>query len=162
MNSPPPTWREWEAWIGKHRRLWPLAQAEWASEWLYYGLRRLALFDLLESAGRAAVLVVAIFWLSEAGDRTKERHYRAWELINSARGSTGDGGRKDALQDLNRDGINLAAAPLEQAYLPGVDLKGAYLKGANLGGANLRIANLQNAISSPPTCRAPISGAPTS
>lgn len=49
-----------------------------------------------------AVIGAVLFWFSEAPDRTKERHYRAWELINSARGSTGDGGRIDALQDLNR------------------------------------------------------------
>jgi hypothetical protein len=54
-------------------------------EWFVYRLRSLALFDLLELAGRATVLVAVIFWFLEAGDRAKERHYRAWDLINAAR-----------------------------------------------------------------------------
>lgn len=123
---------------------YPLA-IEWALEWFYYRLRSLALFDLLELAGRCTVLVIAIFWLLESDDRTKERHYRAWELINSARGSTGDGGRKDALQDLNRDGVSLAGAPLEKAYLHGIDLESASLAKANLEGADLQEANLTTA-----------------
>jgi hypothetical protein len=114
-------------------------------EWFVYRLRSLALFDLLELAGRATVLVVAIFWFLEAGDRAKERHYRAWDLINSARGSTGDGGRRDALQDLNKDGVSLAAAPLEQAYLPGVDLTRAFLERADLTDAHLTDAHLTDA-----------------
>ncbi len=118
---------------------------EWGLEWFYYRLRRLALFDLLELAGRCTVLVIAIFWLLEADDRTKERHYRAWELINTASGSSGDGGRWDALQDLNRDGISLIQAPLENAYLEAVDLNGAELQHANLEGANLGSANLERA-----------------
>lgn len=146
MALAPPTRGGWK--VRHARRPWyvrgPLA-VEWGLEWFYHRLRGLALFDLLELAGRCTVLVIAIFWLLEADDRTKERHYRAWELINSARGSTGDGGRKDALQDLNRDGVSLAAAPLEKAHLPKVDLKDAYLEGANLKGANLTDANLQSA-----------------
>jgi hypothetical protein len=82
-----------------------------------YRLRSLAPFDLLELAGKCTVLVVAIFWVLEADSRAKERHYRAWDLINAARGSSGDGGRKDALQDLNKDRVSLAAAPLEKAWL---------------------------------------------
>ena len=80
-------------------------------EWFVYRLRSLALFDLLELAGRCTVLVVAIFWVLEADNRAKERHYRAWDLINSARGSTGDGGRRDALQDLNKDRVSLSGGP---------------------------------------------------
>jgi Pentapeptide repeats (8 copies) len=60
-------------------------------------------------------------------------------------GPAGDGGRRDALQDLNKDGVSLAAAPLERAYLPLVDLRGANLVSADLQSANLRGANLQNA-----------------
>ena len=78
---------------------------EWALEWLNHGLHRWAFVEFLESAGKFTVLVVAVFWVYECDDRTRERHYRAWDLINAARGSTGDGGRRDALQDLNRSYI---------------------------------------------------------
>lgn len=142
----PPTWIDWKA---QHAgRAWLcrfLLAGEWALKWFYYWLRGLALFDLLELAGRCTVLFVAILWLRECDDRTKERHYRAWELINSARESTGDGGRKDALQALNEDGASLAGASLENAYLPGIDLKGANLYRAHLSNAELSGANFGDA-----------------
>ena len=150
MTSPelvkPPTWREWKAQNGGRRWYWraPLA-AEWELEWFVYRLRSLALFDLLELAGRATVLVAVIFWFLEADNRAKERHYRAWELINSARGSTGDGGRRDALQDLAKDRVSLAMAPLAQANLAGVDLANADLANADLANADLANADLQGA-----------------
>ncbi len=88
-------------------------------------------------------------------DRTKERHYRAWELINSARatgsadktqvGWSGDGGRREALQDLHSHGVSLAGALLEGAHLPGIDLRGADLRAADFAGANLEGANLKGA-----------------
>ena len=146
MGLKPPTWRAWKVQNGGKGWYWRVALAvEWSMEWFVYRLRSLALFDLLELAGRCTVLVVAIFWMLEADNRAKERHYRAWDLINSARGSPGDCGRKDALQDLNKDGVSLAGAPLEQAYLPGINLKGTDLGLANLKGAALWKANLKGA-----------------
>ena len=59
---------------------------EWGLEWFVYRLRSLALFDLLELAGRCTVLVVAIFWVLEAQSH-QGTPLRAWDLINSARGS---------------------------------------------------------------------------
>ena len=93
----------------------------------------------------------------EAGDRAKERHYRAWDLINSARGSTGDGGRKDALQDLNKDRVSLARAPLDRANLVKINLEGALLMEANLEGAHLEGAHLEQAKLGERTLRAPTS-----
>jgi hypothetical protein len=57
----------------------------------------LAIFEGPKFTGRVPVLVALIVWISEADDREKQKHYRAWELINSARGSNGDGGWRDAL-----------------------------------------------------------------
>jgi hypothetical protein len=121
-------------------------------EWFVYRLRSLALFDLLELTGKLTIVVAIVVWFLEADQRARQaeeaikaRHYRAWELINAARGSTGDGGRRDALQDLNKDHVSLAGAPLERAYLNEVDLEGANLQGANLQGASLAFANLHRA-----------------
>jgi hypothetical protein len=144
----------WEDWKWLHR--WPrLTSIEWALEWLVYWCKGLAVFEVLEFAGRASVLIAVILWFWEADDRKKQSHYRAWELINSARGSTGDGGRRDALQDLNNDKVNLSAAPLDKAYLAearlqkatlvGADLAEAYLLRADLVGANLTNADLTRA-----------------
>src|SRR5688572_22229404 len=91
------------------------------------------------------VEVAVILWFWEADDRKKQSHYRAWELINSARGSTGDGGRRDALQDLNEDNVDLSAAPLANAYLEKVELPGAVLYGADLSRADLSGAHLSGA-----------------
>jgi hypothetical protein len=93
-----------------------------------------------------SVIIAAGLWIWEADDRDKQKHYRAWELINSARGSTGDGGRRDALQDLNEDKVSLIAAPLAKAYLAAVQLPSAKLIGADLTEAILTNANLIGAI----------------
>src|SRR3712207_2951373 len=67
-------------------------------------LSRLALLDVLEYLGKLAILVVLIVWLFEADDRTREEHYEAWRVINSAQGQEGTGGRIEALQNLYGDG----------------------------------------------------------
>jgi hypothetical protein len=56
----PPTWRAWEAQNGGKRWYirYPLA-VEWALEWFVYRLRGLALFDLLELAGKLTVVVAS-------------------------------------------------------------------------------------------------------
>lgn len=135
----------WEDWKWLHR--WPrLTSIEWGLEWLVYWCKGLAIFEVLEFAGRASVLVAVILWFWEADDRAKQNQYRAWELINSARGSTGDGGRLNALQDLNEDRVPLFAAPLADAYLNYAQLPNALLPEANLRGARLGWANLRGAL----------------
>src|SRR3954465_2131499 len=145
-NERPATWQEWKA---QHR--WPrLTSLEWAMRWLMHRCHGSATFWLIEVAcwiaTLAAVVAGVVLWFWEADDRTKQSHYRAWELINSARGSTGDGGRRDALQDLNEDRVNLSAAPLADAYLGKVQLPNATMATANLSGAILLEADLTGAI----------------
>src|SRR4051812_24616396 len=97
-----------------------------------YWCRGLAIFEVPKFTGQVSVLDALIVWISEADDREKQKHYRAWELINSACGSTGDGGRHDALRDLNEDYADLSAAPLAKTYLAGVQLPEAGLIWADL------------------------------
>jgi hypothetical protein len=75
----------------------------------------------------------------------KAANYQAWTVVNSAQGKGGSGGRIDALQDLNRNGISLAGVRLDGAWLTGIDLHGAALSSASFRGAILRGANLENA-----------------
>jgi hypothetical protein len=119
-NGKPSKGEMWRA------RLWPFEVLGWVT-------------------GVGAILFGAVSWHLEADDRAKERHYRAWELINSARGSTGDGGRRDALQDLNEDDVDLTAAPLAEANLKAVQLPKARLLMANFARANLIDANFAEA-----------------
>jgi pentapeptide repeat protein len=83
---------------------------------------------------------------SEAGALAlKAANYHAWTVVNSAQGKGGSGGRIDALQDLNRNGVSLAGVRLDGAWLEGIDLRGAKLSRAGLREANLRGAILQGA-----------------
>ena len=75
----------------------------------------------------------------------KDSNYQAWQVINSAQGKGGSGGRPDALRDLNRNGISLAGVNLDGAWLEQVDLRGAMLPMASFENANLHGAQLQNA-----------------
>ena len=43
----------------------------------------------------------------------KAANYQAWQVVNSAQGKGGSGGRIDALEDLNRNGISLAGVRLD-------------------------------------------------
>jgi hypothetical protein len=80
----------------------------------------------------------------------KAANYQAWQVVNTAQGKGGSGGRIDALQDLTRNDVSLAGVQLDGAWLEGVQLAGADLRRAalrevNLRGANLRRANLERA-----------------
>lgn len=84
-----------------------------------------------------------------------DSNYQAWQLINSAQGKGGSGGRIEALGDLLRNGVSLAGISLDHAWLEGVQLprarlmrgtmREANLQGANLAGANLEGADLSDA-----------------
>jgi hypothetical protein len=75
----------------------------------------------------------------------KDSIYQAWQVINSAQGKGGSGGRPDALADLVRNGISLAGVDLDGAWLEQVDLRGASLAMASLQNTNLRGAQLRGA-----------------
>lgn len=90
-----------------------------------------------------AAALVRYFW--EAPKREKQAHYQAWQMINSAQGQQGSGGRIEALQDLNKDGVSLNGLSAKNANLEDINLEKAQLFAANLQGANLKDANLQKA-----------------
>jgi hypothetical protein len=91
-----------------------------------------------------------------AADKVRESqekldsNYQAWQVVNSAQGKGGSGGRIDALRNLVRNGQSLAGVNLDGAWLVGVNLAGANLtsasfRGANLQGAIFTRADLQKA-----------------
>ena len=104
-----------------------------------------------------AVLLVGVYQLwarrderrraeEEAGRLArKTANYEAWQVINSAQGKGGSGGRVDALQDLIQANISLAGVRLDSAWLEGVRLTGGQLRYASLRETNLHGANLQDA-----------------
>lgn len=131
-----------------------MRRVEWAFEWIAYGLSRWSFLEVLEYLGSLSILVGIIFYFSETGDRIKQRHYQAWQVINTAQGKGGSGGRIEALQELNADkvplvGVNVASAflqgvHLERANLLRADLSAADLRGSALRRADLTFANLQS------------------
>src|SRR6516165_7184637 len=120
----------------KHRWMLPLRLFEWAA----YGLGRWSFLEVLEYLGSFSVLAGVIFYFSESGDRIKQRHYQAWQVINTAQGKGGSGGRKEALQELVADRVDLVGVDVSDAFLMGVRLPGANLARANLRAADLRMA----------------------
>jgi uncharacterized protein YjbI with pentapeptide repeats len=83
-----------------------------------------------------------IFYFSETGDRIKQKHYQAWQVINTAQGKGGSGGRIEALQELNRDHVPLVGINAAAAFLQGVRLHNAKLLRCNLDACDLRNSDL--------------------
>jgi uncharacterized protein YjbI with pentapeptide repeats len=94
--------------------------------------------EVLEYMSSLSILVAVIFYFSESGDRLKQKHYQAWQVINTAQGKGGSGGRIEALQELNTDRVPLVGVDVSGAFLQGIDLAKARLLRANFNSADLR------------------------
>jgi hypothetical protein len=68
----------------------------------------------------------------------KQKHYQAWQVINSAQAKGGSGGRIDALEELHADGVPLVGVDVSDAFLQGIGLGGADLLRASFRGADVR------------------------
>ena len=122
----------------------PFVAVEWIWQWLAYVLSNWSFIEVLEYLGSFSVLIAVIFYYTESGDRLKQKHYQAWQVINTAQGHGGSGGRLEALQELNADGISLVGVDVSTAYLQGIQLGKARLVRANFSAADLRDSNLRN------------------
>jgi hypothetical protein len=120
----------------------PFAWFEWGVEWTAYSLSNWAFITLIEYVFKLSLIIGVIFYFMEAPTRRKQAQYDAWRVITSNEGRAGSGGRIQALQDLNKDGVELAGVDLRKAFLRGINLSKANLGGADLGGADLGGANL--------------------
>src|SRR5277367_6072987 len=118
----PQSWREQKA-ATRHALSLPFVALEWSLDWVAYFLSNWKLLEVLEYLGSLSVLVAVIFYFSESSDRTKLKHYQAWQVINTAQGKGGSGGRLEALQELNADGVPLVGVDLGAAFLQGIRLK---------------------------------------
>jgi len=133
----------------------PFVATEWLFEWTAFALSRWSFLAVLEYMGTFSVLIAVIFYFSESGNRTKQRHYQAWQVINTAQGKGGSGGRIEALQQLNEDNVPLVGVDVSSAFLQGLrlrnadllraDFSSADLRKSDLTGVNLTLANLNSA-----------------
>jgi hypothetical protein len=119
----PITWKGFRR-FSRHNSAWkvPWGFVEYISSLVAARISRLRLVPALEYLGKLGLLLALLSWFypgciqrkqseqsakQAAADAKKSRHYVAWQTINSALGKPGNGGRADALNDLNQDGIRL-------------------------------------------------------
>jgi len=139
-----------EPWLrhrerARHRWLVPFIAIEWVWAWLAYWLSGWAFLEVLEYFGTLSVLLAVVSYFSESKDRIKQKHYQAWQVINSAQGKGGSGGRIDALEELHADGVPLVGVDVSGAFLQDIDLSRANLLRANFRAADVRGGNLDGA-----------------
>jgi hypothetical protein len=120
----------------------PLWAFEWFCEWIAFVLSNWSFLEVLEYLSSFGVLIAVIFYFGESGDRLKQKHYQAWQVINTAQGKGGNGGRIEALQELNADGISLVGVDVSGAFLQGIRLQRASLARSNFSAADLRDCDL--------------------
>ncbi len=126
---------DWAEYRTRARRRWtrPFVAVDWAWEWAAHFLSNWAFLEALEYLSSFGVLIAVIFYFAESGERTRQRHFQMWQVMNTAQGKGGSGGRIEALEELNRDHVPLV----------GVDVSGAFLRGVNLHKAELLRANFR-------------------
>jgi hypothetical protein len=143
LRARPHSWSQYRAHCP--RPALPFHALEWSLEWSAYYLSRWALLEVLEYLSVLSVLVAVIFYFAESGDRQKQKHYQAWQVVNTAQGKGGSGGRIEALQELNLDRVPLVGVNAAGAFLQGIQLHGANLFRADLDASDLRDSNLEAA-----------------
>ena len=129
----------------KHPALMPFHWMEWALRWLAYWLSGWALLEVLEYIGTLSILIAVISYFAESGDRTKQKHYQAWQVVNTAQGKGGSGGRIEALEELNNDRVPLVGLDVSDAFLQGLKLDDARLARSNFSSSDVRFGSFAGA-----------------
>jgi len=127
--------------------LWcaPFFALEWVWEWVSFVLSRWTFVEVIEYLGSFSVLAAVFFYFHDSGNRVKQRHYQAWQVINTAQGKGGSGGRIDALQELNQDGIPLTGVNVSGAFLQAIHLRNARLMRSDFSAADVRNSDFESA-----------------
>ena len=142
LRHRPHSWHEHRESI-RHRWTIPLHRIEWGCDWIAYWLSQWAFLEVLEYLGALSVLFAVLFYVSETPERRQQKHYQAWQVINTAQGKGGNGGRIDALQELNADGVALVGVDVSGAFLKGVRLKKASLARADFDAVDARDSSFE-------------------
>lgn len=142
LRKRPLNWGEYQRAVVPRWSL-PWHAIDLAFQWLAWLLGRWAFLEVLEYLSALSVLFGVFFYYSEAGDRKKQKHYQAWQVINTAQGKGGSGGRIEALQELNNDHISLVGVDISGAALEGIQLRHADLGRASILAGDLRDCSLE-------------------
>ena len=145
LHQPRERPQPWGARTIRQRWAAPFFALEWVWEWAAFLLSNWTFLEVLEYLSSLSVLVAVILFFSESDSRLKQKHYQAWQVINTAQGKGGSGGRIEALQELNADRVDLVGVDVSGAFLRRVDLHDARLGRANLSAADARNGNFDSA-----------------
>jgi hypothetical protein len=138
---------DWSIHRARASSMWtvPFYALEWVWAWVAYWLSGWAFLEVLEYVERLGILVAIIFYFADGPNRAKQRHYQAWQVINTAQGKGGSGGRVEALEELLKDKVSLVGVDVSDAYLFGVRLEKARLDRSNFHGADARGGSFEKA-----------------
>src|SRR5713226_4527560 len=129
----------------------PLWAFEWFCEWIAFALSNWSFLEVLEYLSSFGVLIAVIFYFGESGDRLKQKHYQAWQVLNTAGISlvgvdvSGAFLQSIRLQRASLARSNFSAADLRDSDLIFADLSDADLRSTNLRHCILRSTNLERA-----------------
>lgn len=101
---------------------------------------------LFQEAESIALISAAAIFILEIQTRKKREHYEAWQMIVSAEGHSGSLGRIQALQDLNRDGVDLGSIDLSKGKMPGIKLSWSKLIESNFESCDLSFSDFKGSI----------------
>jgi hypothetical protein len=118
----------------------PIAYVNWIFQWMAFGASNLAVFQVLEYAGKLTVLVAVIGWIADYPERKQAAIRAAWSVLNSQ-----GGGRIDSLEYLVRNNVDLKGLFGTNGYFAGVKLEGQDLRWSNLENANFEDSKLEGA-----------------
>lgn len=100
---------------------------------------------LFQNAEAIAIVAGVALYFKEIPERKARKHYEAWQVIDNAVGSPASYARKQALEDLCKDGVSLANICISHSNLDKISLVEADLSGASLTFCDLTATDLSSA-----------------
>jgi len=107
-------------------------------KWIKHSPNIQSFIFLAESLGKLAIIFAIVSYLIEYPDRIKQRYYQAWQVMNSAHLSSGDGGRKNAISDLVEIENDLPGLDLTNATIEKFDLRGIVIPYSRFNNASIK------------------------
>jgi len=140
LHHPQPKPEPWSTVRSQVKGRWkiPFVATEYACDWAVFLLSNWSFLETLEYLSSLSILIAVILYFGESDSRVKQRHYQAWQVINTAQGKGGSGGRIEALQELDEDKVPLTGVDVAEAFLQGLKLDHANLIRANFHNADVR------------------------
>ncbi len=135
-----------------------LVQLESWLDRIHHSLKMMAIFPILEQLAKLSLIVGLVLFITECTGRSNERnsqrlqtHYEAWNIIKThEEKDRSSGGRKEAIEYLSNEGIDLSGTNLINANLERIKINQTpvILKMFGLNHQKIRFLwiNLENAV----------------